>query len=581
DSSRKSQVSTMQENAQHRVFDIPELATLITQYLSPRDIGRCMMTSKTFSRQLEPFFWSHPVLGGCNQHPKSLVRYACHFLSLEARPNSRFSFMRPAPPPLQITSNTLAALPEFPRLRKFTIQAYEPNSFLLLYSHLVFHSPNLTELNLQYCFKSDSLSMEHYLNALATTLPCLERLTIKYESNDPTTGFRLLEVCFAHPQLTELQCDFMMDNDLFPVINKRGTYDPRFAALLKSLKSKNKNKSKAKADAGQRTGLRLKSLSLPDLYEGYPKTFLIPFLGSHVPNLERLCIPKVYKLDNEADVRRLEETIEIGCPKLQHLSSNWENEDMYDEETYKGWNAFISVLRGCAKAGLRTYQSRFFGNDRYSQGSIIENLLKYHGKTLEEIEFLDCYGLSSGSIQSILSTCKSLRKLRMESRGDCICELHFGDVLTEWVCRDITVLNLRLRRQVKVPQGRTEDEVTAEAAQRVYSQIGCLVKLEDLTLTCYEEYSIWDDLEESCAYDLTLERGWLGEFAGLKRLRCIRMNYNYWCFMDQAEVEFIDTNWLKLQSMTFYGYRSRYGPQLQMDHWKWLKERRPYIEFVL
>jgi hypothetical protein len=111
--------------------------------------------------------------------------------------------------------------------------------------------------------------MEHYLNALATTLPCLQRLTIKYESKDPSTGFRLLEVCFAHPQLTELQCDFTMDDDLFPAINKRGTYDPRFAALLKSLKSK----GKAKADAGQPTGLRLKSLSLPIIHEGYPKTF--------------------------------------------------------------------------------------------------------------------------------------------------------------------------------------------------------------------------------------------------------------------------------------------------------------------
>ncbi|KAF9347399.1 hypothetical protein BGX34_003170 [Mortierella sp. NVP85] len=368
----------MQENAQHRVFALSELVTLITQYLSPRDISWWMMTSKTFSRQLEPFFWSHPVLGNYHQHPESLVQYARHFLSLEATPNRRLSPTQAAPSP-ESASLALATLPEFPRLRKFTIHAYKPNAFLSLYSHLVLHSPNLTELNLQYCFDWDSLSMEHYLNALATTLPCLERLTIKYKSKDPTTGFRLLEVCFAHPQLTELQCDFMMHDHLFPAIDERGTYDPRFAALLKSLQ----DKDKAKADAGQPTGLRLKSLSLPDLYEGYPKDFLIPFLGSHVPNLERLCISKVHKLDNGADMRRLEESIGTGCPRLQHLSSNWEN-DLRDRDWRdKGRNTFISALRGCIKAGLRTYQSRFFVDDRYSQGSIIENLLLYHGETLE------------------------------------------------------------------------------------------------------------------------------------------------------------------------------------------------------
>jgi hypothetical protein len=305
---------------------------------------------------------------------------------------------------------------------------------------------------------------------------------------------------------------------------------------------------------------------------------LIPFLESHVPNLERLSIPKVHKLDNEADVRRLEETIESGCPQLQHLSSNWENEEMDDEETDKGWNAFITVLRGCIKAGLRTYQSRFFADNLYSQGSIIEKLLQYHGETLEEIECLDCYGPSSESIHSILSTCRSLKKLRMALCGEGSCDLCFEDVLTEWVCLDITVINLSLwRLEFSVP-GRTKDEVMADAAQRIYSQIGRLVKLEDLTLTCYENYNHWDDLEESCAYDLTLERGWLGELAGLKRLRRFRMNHNYWGRMGQAEVEFIDTNWLELQSITFYGYTFRYGYQLQMDQWNWLKERRPYIE---
>ena len=554
----------MQENAQHRVFALSELLTLIAQYLSPRDISWWMMTSKTFSRRLEPFFWSHPVLGDCNQHPKSLVQYACHFLSLEARSNLRLSPTQAAPSP-ESASHALATLPEFPRLRKFTIQAHESNDFLLSYSHLVFHSPNLTELNLQYWFKSDSLLMEHYLNALATTLPCLQRLNIKCKSTDTTTTFRLLEVCFAHPQLTDLQCDFYVDEDRFSAIDYF-TDDPKFAALLKSLR----DKDKAKADAGQPTGLRLKSLSLPELHEGYPKDFLIPFLGSHFPNLERLCIPRLYKLDNEADVRRLKETIEIGFPQLQHLSSDWCNED---NESDKGWNMFISVLRGCTKVGLRTYQSRYFDDVRYSQGSISEKLLLYHGETLEEIEFQDCLELSSRSIQSILTTCRSLRKLRIESINESSCDLHFRDVLTEWVCRDITVLDIHLKREVDVPEGRSEGEVVAEAAQRVYSQIGRLVKLEDLRLRYHENCnrSAW------FVYDLTLKLGWLGELAGLKNLRHFQTDTENWDLMGRAEVEFIDTNWLKLRSISLGEVTALYGSRSQMDIWNCMKEKGPHL----
>ncbi|KAK3823041.1 MAG: hypothetical protein J3Q66DRAFT_330730 [Benniella sp.] len=555
----------MQENAQHRVFALSELVTLIAQYLSPRDISRWMMTSKTFSRRLEPFFWSHPVLGNCNQHSTSLVQYACHFLSLEARSNLKLSPTQAAPSP-ESASHALATLPEYPRLRKFTIHAHESIAFLSLYSHLVLHSPNLTELNLQYGFKSDSLSMEHYLKALATTLPCLQRLTIKYKSTDTTTAFRLLEVCFAHPQLTDLQCDFFVDEDHCPAI-EYDIYDPRFAALVKSLR----DKDKANADAGQPTGLRLKSLSLPDLLEGYPTDFLIPFLGSYVPKLERLCIPRVNKLD-EADVRRLEEAIEIGCPRLQHLSSNWNNSD---DESDEGWKTFISVLRGCTKAGLRTYQTEFFKDDFFSQGSITEKLLLYHGETLEEIEFPECFRISSRCIQSILATCRNLRKFRMEPYSELPCDLHFRDVLTEWVCRDITVLDLRLERQVDVPEGRSEGEVMAEAAQRVYSQIGRLVKLEDLRLYYYEHCGRVGWL----VYDLMLEIGWLGELAGLKNLRHFGTDSHNWDFMGPAEVEFMDTNWPKLQSITSGGVTSLYGSRSQMDLWNRMKERRPYIVY--
>jgi hypothetical protein len=91
--------------------------------------------------------------------------------------------------------------------------------------------------------------------------------------------------------------------------------------------------------------------------------------------------------------------------------------------------------------------------------------------------------------QKVVTTCTNLRRLRVESYElNGWTTLGFGHVLTEWRCRDITVLHLCLSRKVVVPEDRTEDGVVAEAAQGVYTQIGRLVKLEDLTLGCVKEY---------------------------------------------------------------------------------------------
>lgn len=172
-----AQVSTMQENAQHRVFAIPELLALIAQCLSPRDISQWMLTCKAFSRRLEPYFWSYPVIRRDRFQLPHLARYTHHFRSLEASLDISLSLVQSVSlSPTQTTSHRLV-MPEFPRLRTLTVHAYHiKDAIFLLQSRLVLYSPTLTELNLQFSFESDSLLVEHYLDLLATNLPCLQNL---------------------------------------------------------------------------------------------------------------------------------------------------------------------------------------------------------------------------------------------------------------------------------------------------------------------------------------------------------------------------------------------------------------------
>ncbi|KAK3823036.1 MAG: hypothetical protein J3Q66DRAFT_330721 [Benniella sp.] len=555
----------MQESAQDVVFTIPELVALIAQYLSPRDTSQWMMTCKTFSRQLEPLFWSHPVVMRTTRDPSSLVRHTHHFRSLIIEHDLWLSFIKDAPPsPSRTTSHGPSVRQGFPRLRKLTVYANRddvpltPNFVLALCQSL-----HLTDLSIQYPFRQEPLFMELILASLATGLPCLQRLLIELEEADPATGFRLLDLCFKHPQLIDLQCDFPMYEER-SITDEHGICDPRFATLLKSLQ----DMDKARQGAGRPTGLHLKSLSLPYIEDGYPKDFLIPFLKLHVPNLERWRIVDMHTLDT-VDVQGFKEAIATGCPGLQHLSSH----SVYMR---RRCNTLINAtIRSVTKASLRSYRFKCFSNSRHmsEDSPVIRNLLEHHASTLEEIEFLEFFFMKSEDLQSIFTTCKHLRTLRME-QSDTISSgssLEFGHVFKEWACRDITVLHLWLNRKVVVPEGWTEDEVVDAAAQTIYSQIGRLFKLEELALGWPNLRRYLNPAEKHRVHDLTLEDGWLDELAGLKELRHFQMNTEYWCCMGQAELDFMGTNWPKLERISF-DYVEWETQFALRNHWNQLKK---------
>ncbi|KAF9347398.1 hypothetical protein BGX34_003169 [Mortierella sp. NVP85] len=542
----------MQDSAKHLVFAIPELVALIAQYLSPHDTSQWMMTCKAISHQLAPYFWRHPVLRRNHQAPKSLARYTYHFQSLDVSLNKAFEFvMEDLPIPTFPTPHALVASAVnvgFPRLKKLTISTPAPDNIPTSLLLILYHSPNLTELSIQRPFKLNPPLIQLFLIVLTTQLPCLQRLSIQPWDIKSMAVFELLEACLNHPQLTDLQCEFQMGH---------GAYDPWFTALLKCLE----DADKAKEDAGRPTGSRLKSLMLPDIRDGYPKEFIIPFLRSHVPNLEQLRFPKVRWLVNEMDIQELEEAIAIGCPKLQHLSGSC----CVDEEDY--CMAIIATIRSCA--GLKSFVG--YDEEHPEIGSVVKNLLEYHAGTLEKIEFLEGGCVSSDDIHSIVTRCKNLRTLRMNPDDGPTPALRFQAVSVEWVCRDITVLDILVDREVTVPQGRNKIDIVIQSAQRFFAQVGRLTKLEELSLGCKECLE-----DEDFTKDLTLEYGWLGELAGLKQLRHLRMHTDYWSPMSHEDVEFMNTSWPKLEKISF-GWG---GYDRDEDHWEWLRERRPHIVFV-
>ncbi|KAG0238449.1 hypothetical protein BGX31_003287 [Mortierella sp. GBA43] len=280
-----------------------------------------------------------------------------------------------------------------------------------------------------------------------------------------------------------------------PLGTQNNDFHPSFYKLLEYLDT-NKPKSSNDEPTG---GFQLRSLILPDVEEGYPRDFLFPLFKSMISNIERLVFPGVHGDMDKADVDEIEEIIATSCPKLQHLST------LSYRNTGGSHRLINSVLRGCAKTGLRS----------------------------------------------------------------------FHVVSSEWVCCDLTVLELCLNRKVPVLKGKSRGEVIMDAAQRMYSQIGRLVNLEELNL----HYDMDDcSSEEGTLMDLTLKDGWLSELAGLKNIKYFYMDWYTWSSMGQLEVEFMDIYWPKLKGITFAG-EEVLEEVLDMAHWCWLKRKRPHLAY--
>ncbi|KAK3823056.1 MAG: hypothetical protein J3Q66DRAFT_330756 [Benniella sp.] len=251
-----------------------------------------------------------------------------------------------------------------------------------------------------------------------------------------------------------------------------------------------------------------------------------------------------------------------GCPRLQHIFGD------SSIELGNKRSGLRDVVRSCVSLGLKTFRTECpYAHDREECQDTVRSLLDHHTTTLEDFELRGCNHISSIDLHSVLAKCRNLKWFSL-SLGQSIT---FEDAVSSaWICRDIKHLQLYLERRVNFPTRRML-EIVNQKGKNVYAQIGRLVKLEDLSLG----YILGPVVK-----DLTLEAGWLAELAGLKKLRRFCMLTDFWTLMGQAEVEFMVSNWPKLEKISLDMKQYRDVPDYDVfskPHWRWLKEKRPHI----
>ncbi|KAF9347088.1 hypothetical protein BGX26_001401, partial [Mortierella sp. AD094] len=442
-----------------------------------------------------------------------------------------------------VYSTRLGAAGHIDSLRKISIarlpQNGEDSSKAVRYLFQILdNSRSLTRLELPASTLSwDFTQVQQLSDLIANNLPRLEQLSF-IGSHTPLALKHILPVLrasFHHPQLKEIEYDCKIAwSDYFEEIE-----DSELESQLNSLLETGNTIDEGSQGTIVMPGLR--SLVLPDCARGYPPSFLIALLSSHVPNLERL---GAFSIRGRNDIStELEKAIATGCPKLQHILSPTYNFIFYEMTSIR------AMHRACSNGlGLKSFYSRMFSNENnFENGqSMIETFVEHNSETLEVFDIPYSYAVKSKHLQSILSSCKNLKRYCGYNNKDGHVAFAFKDIVSkEWVCLGLKELCIQLnRREHDLPLPRRTDEEEeyegykptqqeseemSRTAKDVYAQIGRLSKLEGLAIGCDTD-GAWEGIDEAFEQDLTLENGWLKELAGFKELKHFQIMTDFWSF---------------------------------------------------
>ncbi|KAF9363853.1 hypothetical protein BGX34_003186 [Mortierella sp. NVP85] len=536
-----------------RIFDIPELVEVITQFLNPYDIAQCSATCKELALQLEPYLWQHfyvttaPISWNksLGLRRSTLLRVRHYLRTIDIRwkgalflPLLADGLPSLAPPtetpsssrslelqqaPLRINSITIHDLPVFPQMAMQRLLTLASNCSYLTTLNIpssVLAQPDAYHKSLLYTIQYQLLNLEQ--------LAILKADPVHW---DRTAS--LFNACFRHPRLTTLKCWFTMKVPAFQGM------DP-YGQLLRSMGIPWDNE--AEDDSNYSNISNIRALRLP-VFSCPVRELLIPLLIHHGPRLEYLGISNLcYHSDH-----LLQDVVAQYCSKLRHLS-------LFTQEDRSTLNpSIVRLLCGLRNPGLLSFSLRGTIPLR-NLGAYIDIVTQCHAHSLEVAETMDGHP-GEGSLTRLVARCEHLKRLWV---GDLRRELIID---RQWACLGLKEVCYFY------------DPGFGNASRRVFLELGRLVNLEVLSLGCYS-------LEPLKSVDTGSKCGWLSELAGLKKLRHLIMMTDIWSQMGQNEVGFMDKSWPQLEKISFGYHREDLANILRQHHWQWLKTKKPWIRLT-
>ncbi|KAG0197315.1 hypothetical protein BGX28_009181 [Mortierella sp. GBA30] len=560
------------------IVAIPELVAIIAQFLTARELARCLAACRRFSSEFESYFWEnfHRTYDICSPQYWILVRGLPAPAVLaksqmdsgsdsEQEPSERARFRRVKAQVAFVPKGTKASL--CTNVRRIAVVPSTPvrNPISAADHHLVtliHHNHSLTHLDMRIDFLGAMTThSEKFIESLSN-LQHLRYLTVRGKMISSTQTFALLRASLALPQLSEMYCIFDMEYD------GQKSEDQVAEDIRKVLREAVKARTH---DGCIKT--KIKAFKAPEDKNRYDN-FLYPILKSDLLDLETFEIPWIRK---DEDTKRFKRTIREYCPNIRHLTYRT---DKVHDNCSRGDRLLMRsaaiISSGCSD--LRTFRLHNLEVDRPDNTlyEAITDLVEYHMETLETFELDHCGKFDGEEMAALLCSLRNLKRFWVLpsmylDRGMSVAEA----VHSEWLCLGLKELCVVLNRRDRYGYANSAD--SRECAKRFYQQLGRLTELEILALGTEEGRK--GNLTVKFGQDLTLARnGHLRELAGLRKLRHLNMMNNLWEKMGQPEVEFMDKHWPVLNEISFDV--SAGSDMKNQPHWRWLKRRRPYLQFT-
>ncbi|CAO3566985.1 unnamed protein product [Mortierella alpina] len=588
-------------NTAWTVFSIPELIFLVSAYLSPSDIAKCIRVCKDWSRQFGTHIWTNfcpsvYFIDSLSISPRTKaalsqnIHYIRAFRPAYIEETLLQVLARGLPQQQGDTMEDLSTL--CTNLRRIDLQQLIGDN----YSPLPWHSDIFTLLCHNQRLTCVTMPLELLKIDVSTTtiskLRHLQCLAIFSLGNEGTSQeiLLILQACLPLPELTKLHF-FEMGVNWFHGDTTPDGSGPETIIKEASITRFSQNPS----------AKRIKSLRLPRNALGLFNPVPLLLLKSDLLDLDTCEIPGFSK---EEDIREIESVVRERCPRLKHLSCPCFKYELQDGRAAR---AFI---RGCT--ALQSFTSHLFSDydadsigeegyyddrDEFEPRFIISELLSRHDSTLDVFELTESYRVFSLDQQAILSRCRKLTRFWVMGNSGGMAAITSKHIsLSNWVCMELRELGLTLNLRPQdsdwylhmngkeIAQWSEDDhdahvayqQSIAIATKRVYTQIGRLKQLEELTLEIDRSHETCQS-ERDYAFNLTLYKGWLGEMAGLKNLKRLRLKADFWSAMGQAEVEFILEHWPLLNEIAFCCDLAQI---YATPHWQWLRVKRPQLSFA-
>ncbi|KAF9278822.1 hypothetical protein BGZ68_008337 [Mortierella alpina] len=561
------------KSAAHTVFTTPELAFAISGYLTQHDLTQCVRVCKDWQQLNEPMLYTTfcpslplgpaitpPTTGGVirNLHHIRTVELCTPDYSVMRHYAVIEDLVHGLPQNAQSGDSGVGLSALCTNIKRLKVRCGYQDNFHSALPHLTTllnHNRFLTRLTIPL---SDS-GLDTALLVAVSKLRHLQSLALYADSEcqGRRTICLLLQACLPLPELSELDIDLDICDD-------GAEYEdiPDLDTIIEE--------ATIARFSGNSIACKIKTLRLPRC----PQIPLVrSLLESALLDLESFTVPS---FSADSDTLRFEQLVREYCTSLKHLTCPY----FKDHEDGRFVRA---VIRGCS--GLKSFTSKFFfadENDDYEPQFIISDLVGQHCDTLEEITFENCMQIFSGDLQAVLTRCKQLRRLWVQSIYPVgRASIEFTDMsMSDWACTELRELGLTLNRYPNGEDSDLDDEdpgLMALDGERFYRQIGKLEKLEELALDIDRSGETMSK-ESDYAWDLTLAKGWLSELGNLKNLQRLRLNADFWSKMGQTEVEFMHEHWPLLCEISLQG---RVSDQRSQAHWQWLFDKRPRLLFTM